>query len=148
MLQLNLWKIHKKLKMTLVLHLLNMYILTLVHRWFYLTSFMLKDSQAIRFKIELLKINNNANIPWLIITTIYIFVQHSCCIFDLISKKMEYFNKKFDFKQSSCARSCCFIQKYMYWCSTTMSAVDFERRLEGGRGVEIWVMKLWDVFHS
>ena len=22
------------------------------------------------------------------------------------------------------------------WCSTTMSAVDFERRLEGGRGVE------------
>ena len=33
-------------------------------------------------------------------------------------------------------------------CSTTMSAVDFERRLEGGRGVEIWVMELWDVFHS
>ena len=29
-----------------------------------------------------------------------------------------------------------------------MSAVDFERRLEGGRGVEIWVMELWGVFHS
>ena len=25
-------------------------------------------------------------------------------------------------------------------CSTTMSAVDFECWLEGGRGVEIWVM--------
>ena len=35
-----------------------------------------------------------------------------------------------------------------YWCSTTMSAVDFERSLEGGRGVEIWVMELWGVFHS
>ena len=33
-------------------------------------------------------------------------------------------------------------------CSTTMSAVDFEHRLEGGRGVEIWVMELWGVFHS
>ena len=33
-------------------------------------------------------------------------------------------------------------------CSTTMSVVDFERRLEGGRGVEIWVMELWGVFHS
>ena len=33
-------------------------------------------------------------------------------------------------------------------CSTTMSGVDFERRLEGGRGVEIWVMELWGVFHS
>ena len=29
-----------------------------------------------------------------------------------------------------------------------MSAVDFERRLEGGRGVGIWVMELWGVFHS
>ena len=27
-----------------------------------------------------------------------------------------------------------------------MSAVDFERRLEGGRGMEIWVMKLWVFF--
>ena len=34
------------------------------------------------------------------------------------------------------------------WCSTTMSAVDFERMLEGGRDVEIWVMELWGVFHS
>ena len=33
-------------------------------------------------------------------------------------------------------------------CSTTiaMSVVDFERRLEDGRGVEIWVMELWGVF--
>ena len=35
---------------------------------------------------------------------------------------------------------------FFQWCSTTMSAVDFERRLEGGRGVEIWVMELWGVF--
>ena len=34
----------------------------------------------------------------------------------------------------------------MLRCSTTMSAVDFERRLEGGRGVEIWLMELWGVF--
>ena len=34
------------------------------------------------------------------------------------------------------------------WCSTTMSTVDFGLRLEGGRGVEIWVMELWGVFHS
>ena len=33
-------------------------------------------------------------------------------------------------------------------CSTTMSAVDFERRLEGERGVEIWVIELWGVFNS
>ena len=29
-----------------------------------------------------------------------------------------------------------------------MSVVDFERRLEGGRGVVIWVMELCGVFHS
>ena len=28
-----------------------------------------------------------------------------------------------------------------------MSAVYFERKLEGGRGMEIWVMELWGVFH-
>ena len=32
----------------------------------------------------------------------------------------------------------------MEWCSTTMSAVDFERRLEGGRGVEIWLMECFN----
>ena len=29
-----------------------------------------------------------------------------------------------------------------------MTAVDFERGLEGGRGVEIWVMELWGVWNT